>query len=152
MSTTAVGPETGIRGIEFSRMQPGGLAGPNGEVHAEVLGGQVWMDLWAVGKDTDEFKMAIPDIRMPANQIWPLHWHNEWIAVVVLDGKACVGDTWMGRGGVLVSREDLEYGPVVVGPRGCQLIEVFARNRFGDRKSTRLNSSHIQKSRMPSSA
>ena len=28
----------------------------------------------------------------------------------------------------------------------------FASTRIGDRKSTRLNSSHIQKSRMPSSA
>ena len=31
-------------------------------------------------------------------------------------------------------------------------LEPFAELRLADRKSTRLNSSHIQKSRMPSSA
>ena len=34
----------------------------------------------------------------------------------------------------------------------AMLIAALARTRFLDRKSTRLNSSHIQKSRMPSSA
>ena len=32
------------------------------------------------------------------------------------------------------------------------VLDQFPRNMFRDRKSTRLNSSHIQKSRMPSSA
>ena len=35
---------------------------------------------------------------------------------------------------------------------GVQVIAVGALRGYGDRKSTRLNSSHIQKSRMPSSA
>ena len=48
-------------------------------------------------------------------------------------------------------------GYIVHRERMLELIEAFrARGRFvvvgGDRKSTRLNSSHIQKSRMPSSA
>ena len=49
---------------------------------------------------------------------------------------------------VLASHED-EW-PVM---RALTLVEFGAGNRFlKDRKSTRLNSSHIQKSRMPSSA
>ena len=36
--------------------------------------------------------------------------------------------------------------------RCCYLHPVYAPNGVVDRKSTRLNSSHIQKSRMPSSA
>ena len=38
-------------------------------------------------------------------------------------------------------------------PRNHPYIKIFEKYpAFGDRKSTRLNSSHIQKSRMPSSA
>ena len=37
-------------------------------------------------------------------------------------------------------------------PRGNSVEKNRAMQAFGDRKSTRLNSSHIQKSRMPSSA
>ena len=56
-----------------------------------------------------------------------------------------------------------EFEPLLLGPIafGCLLANI-PRNGFeegvmalisaGDRKSTRLNSSHIQKSRMPSSA
>ena len=69
-------------------------------------------------------------------------------------------------------KNPFEYGGVVSGSAFCnrqkevtdllQAIEnneklfVFSERRYGktslDRKSTRLNSSHIQKSRMPSSA
>ena len=43
---------------------------------------------------------------------------------------------------------------VMIVIHGIQLIEQFAEHlqRFEDRKSTRLNSSHSQQSRMPSSA
>ena len=34
----------------------------------------------------------------------------------------------------------------------CHKVEILVAYKFKDRKSTRLNSSHIQKSRMPSSA
>jgi quercetin dioxygenase-like cupin family protein len=118
-------------GVTFTRLQPGGLAGPHGEVLRDVPGGVHWRDLWRIGEDSDEFKMAIPDIRMPPNQYWPMHWHDEWIAVLVLDGTCLIGDWWMQRGDVLVSRENFEYGPVVNGPRGCQMIEVFARDSWG---------------------
>ena len=42
--------------------------------------------------------------------------------------------------------------PALVDRMGHGEGEVFARLGMKDRKSTRLNSSHIQKSRMPSSA
>ena len=51
---------------------------------------------------------------------------GDWEAIVI-DDKSTVGDV----------------GAIVAG---------FRDPRFSDRKSTRLNSSHIQKSRMPSSA
>ena len=64
---------------------------------------------------------------MPPNQYWPLHWHDSWIAIVVLDGSCLVGDWWMQPGDVLVSGASVEYGPLVNGPKGCQLFEIFAR-------------------------
>ena len=38
-----------------------------------------------------------------------------------------VGDWWMTAGDVLVSAAGVEYGPLVNGPKGCQLFEIFAR-------------------------
>jgi quercetin dioxygenase-like cupin family protein len=116
-------------GVTLSRLQPGGKDGPNGEVHQEVLGGQVWICNWDLGAPTDEFRLSIPDIRMPPNQYWPLHWHNTWIAVIILDGTCLVGDWWMQRGDVLTSAPALEYGPLLNGPSGCQMLEIMARGR-----------------------
>ena len=45
-----------------------------------------------------------------------------------------------------------EEPSVVVVNKACQTLNVYQYGRLTDRKSTRLNSSHIQKSRMPSSA
>ena len=64
----------------------------------------------------------------------------------------------LGRGGMKLHRwhldeplndADTRARDLLLRPRGSY---VMGRNMFGDRKSTRLNSSHIQKSRMPSSA
>ena len=51
---------------------------------------------------------------------------------------------------VLVAH-DLKLFPLLAA-NPCTLQEVCDRLQLADRKSTRLNSSHIQKSRMPSSA
>src|SRR5580704_7008002 len=65
---------------------------------------------------------------MPPNQYWPLHWHGCWIAVIVLDGSLLIGDWWMKPGDMLISANDVEYGPVVNGPEGSQIFEIFAKN------------------------
>lgn len=65
---------------------------------------------------------------MPPNQYWPAHWHDSWIAVIVWDGTILFGDWWMGRGDILISPSVTEYGPLLNGPRGCQLFEIFARD------------------------
>jgi hypothetical protein len=72
--------------------------------------------------------MMIPDIRMAANQIWPLHWHDCWTAVVLLDGGLLMGDWWMERGDVLIAAPGVEYGLLLNGPKGCELLEIFARD------------------------
>jgi hypothetical protein len=118
-------------GVTLTRLEPGGRNGPDDVVLSDVIGGLTWQDLWYLGRETDKYQMCIPDIRMPANQIWPLHWHDDWMFIVVLDGSVLVGDWVMERGDVLVTEPDVEYGPLVNGPRGCQLLEVFSKNRKG---------------------
>lgn len=120
-------PERLAEGVWLDRLQPGGLAGPNGEVRAPLMGGQVWTDMFHLGTRADPFIMTVPDIRLPANQYWPLHWHDCWIAVVVLEGSCIIGDWEMGKGDLLISAAEIEYGPLVIGPEGCQMFEVFAQ-------------------------
>src|ERR1700712_4153694 len=78
-------------GVRLQAMQPGGRKGPNDSVLRTVPGGAVWTQSFGLGDENDDFTMSIPDIRMPPNQIWPLHWHDCWIAVVVVDGSCIAG-------------------------------------------------------------
>jgi hypothetical protein len=130
MPRTLLAPERVARelspGVSRTGLQPGGRRGPNDEVLADVPGGQVWTDIFMVGDEADSFQLSVPDIRLPANQYWPLHWHGCWIAVVILDGTCLIGDWYMQPGDVLISEVDLEYGPLVIGPDGCQMFEIFA--------------------------
>jgi hypothetical protein len=116
-------------GVTLDRLQPGGKDGPGDAVlESEQLGGGVWSEVFSLGRPEDPWRMAIPDVRMARNQYWPMHWHDCWISVVILDGCCLLGDWWMYPGDVVVSPASVEYGPLLNGPRGCQLIEVFARD------------------------
>ncbi|HSV82967.1 MAG TPA: hypothetical protein VLK85_27535 [Ramlibacter sp.] len=116
-------------GVTLTRLEAGGADGPGGVVRSDVIGGLVWQDLWYLGSEDSSFRMCIPDIRMPPNQLWPLHWHDDWMFITILAGSALVGDWVMRRGDVLVTAPYVEYGPLLNGPHGCQLLEVFSRNR-----------------------
>lgn len=120
-------PERLSDGLWLDRLQPGGVRGPNDEVLGPLMGGQVWTDMFHLGTQDDGFIMTVPDIRLPANQIWPLHWHDCWIAVVIVEGSCLIGDFEMHEGDVLISAAEVEYGPLLIGPQGCQLFEVFAQ-------------------------
>ena len=114
-------------GVMVERFYPGGLNGPNSEVTSHFPGGQCWSELVMVGDNTDAFQLGVPDIRLPPNQIWPLHWHDCWVAVVILEGDCMIGDWWMQPGDVLITAAGIEYGPLVIGPHGCRMFEIFAK-------------------------
>ena len=114
-------------GVSLERFYPGGKDGPNREVLSNTPGGQVWSDIIMLGDQSDSFQLSVPDIRLPANQIWPLHWHDCWVGIVVLEGQCLIGDWWMQPGDVLVTGASIEYGPLVIGPRGCRMFEIFAK-------------------------
>ncbi|MFT4026487.1 MAG: hypothetical protein QM676_06765 [Novosphingobium sp.] len=117
-------------GVFHEKFYPGGKDGPNGEVHQPLVGGQTWSESIFLGSDEDAFQTLIPDIRMPANQYWPLHWHDCWTLVLVLEGGCRIGDWWLGEGDIFLTVPSLEYGPMVVGPEGCRMWEVFAQGHL----------------------
>jgi hypothetical protein len=115
-------------GVFLERFYPGGRHGPNREVLSQHPGGQAWSDVVLVGDpNADPFQLAVPDIRLPPNQYWPLHWHDCWVGIVVLEGSCLIGDWWMTPGDVLVTSAGIEYGPLLIGPDGCRMFEIFAR-------------------------
>lgn len=112
-------------GVTVRRLHPGGMAGPNGEVQADVPGGQTWSEAVLLGAPEDDFVLCLPDIRMPPNQFWPMHWHDCWTVVVILEGNCAIGDWYMAPGDVFVAAPSVEYGPLLPGPRGTRLLEIF---------------------------
>ena len=50
-----------------------------------------------LGNEMDDFIYALPDIRMPPNQLWPMHWHDCWTLVIVLEGGCLLGDWYISR-------------------------------------------------------
>lgn len=113
-------------GVSLRRFYPGGKLGPDNIVLNDIPGGQTWSDNFMLGDERDDFIMLVPDIRMPPNQIWPMHWHDCWTVVVIVEGKCVIGDWYMGPGDVFVAAPSIEYGPLLIGPMGCRLLEIFA--------------------------
>jgi hypothetical protein len=112
-------------GITLRRFYPGGMAGPNRETYRDIPGGQVWSEAFVLGSESDDRIMCVPDIRMPPNQMFPMHWHDCWTVVVVTEGKCMLGDWYMDTGDVFIAAPSIEYGPLVPGPMGCRLLEIF---------------------------
>ncbi len=113
-------------GVTRRRLYPGGKAGPDGIVSNPIPGGQTWSEALVLGSQDDAFMMLVPDIRMPPNQLWPMHWHDCWTVVVVLEGSCIVGDWQMQPQDAFVAAPGIEYGPLLIGPQGCRLLEIFS--------------------------
>ena len=113
-------------GVTFRRLYPGGMLGPDEIVRNDIPGGQTWSEIVLLGTEQDDRIMGLPDIRMPPNQIWPLHWHDCWTVVVLLEGRCLIGDWYMDVGDVFVAAPSIEYGPLVIGSMGCRMLEIFA--------------------------
>jgi hypothetical protein len=111
-------------GLRRRRLYPGGAAGPNGKTHNSIPG-QTWSEVVLLGSEEDDFIMCVPDNRLPPNQFIPMHWHDCWTVVMILEGKCLVGDWCMGPGDVFIVAPFIEYGPLVVGTMGCRLLEIF---------------------------
>jgi len=112
-------------GVTLRKLHPGGKLGPDEIVLNDIPGGQTWSEIVMLGNEQDDFIMALPDIRMPPNQLWPMHWHDCWTVVVVVEGGCLIGDWYMKPGDVFVAAPSIEYGPLLIGPHGCRLLEIF---------------------------
>lgn len=113
-------------GVQLRRLYPGGMIGPDAVTRNDIVGGQTWSEGINLGNAEDRFIMSIPDIRMPPNQLWPMHWHDCWTVVLVIEGSCQIGDWNMGPSDVFVAAPSVEYGPLLIGPMGCRLLEIFA--------------------------
>ena len=113
-------------GITFRRLYPGGMAGPKRECYIDKPGGQTWSEGFTFGAAHDDFVMTVPDIRLPPQQFFPMHWHDCWTVVLITEGKCMIGDWYMETGDVFVAAPSIEYGPLIVGTMGCRLLEIFA--------------------------
>ena len=60
-------------GVTFRRLYPGGMAGPNRECYWDTPGGQQFSEAVMLGQEGDDVIMCLPDIRLPPNQILPMH-------------------------------------------------------------------------------
>lgn len=112
-------------GVKLRRLYPGGMAGPNRECYNDIPGGQTWSEAIVLGTEEDGRVMCIPEIRMPPNQMFPMHWHDCWTVVVALEGKCVIGDWYMDVGDVFIAAPSIEYGPLVPGPMGTRILEIF---------------------------
>ena len=112
-------------GVKLRRLYPGGMAGPNRECYRDLPGGQVWSESFMLGTPDDDFIMCLPEIRMPPNQMFPMHWHDCWTVVILIEGRCMIGDWYMDTGDVFIAAPSIEYGPLVPGPMGCRLLEIF---------------------------
>lgn len=112
-------------GVTLRRLYPGGMAGPNGATRGDIPGGQTWSEAILLGDPDEDRIMCIPEIRMPPNQLYPLHWHDCWTAVALIEGKCTIGDWHMQTGDVFISAPSVEYGPLQAGPAGCRVLEIF---------------------------
>ena len=110
----------------------------------------------------------------PEQPLLDLHWHDELEFLMVTSGRAVFrvetrdyevkageaifvgsGDLHSGdvAGGEPCAFSAVVFHPDLIGGGALDLMhQRYVRPLLEDRKSTRLNSSHIQKSRMPSSA
>jgi len=102
------------------------MLGPDKVVLNDIAGGQTWSEIILLGTEQDDFIYGVPDIRLPPNQVWPMHWHDCWTVVIAIEGKCQIGDWYMEEGDIFVAAPSIEYGPLVIGTMGCRLLEIFA--------------------------
>ena len=111
---------------------------------------------WPIGRErfpSTHQPVALPDgDKLSVVISTPPAWQPPGRTVVMVHGLCgCFGSAYMSRIAGKLYRRGLRV--VRVNLRGCGSGAGLARLPYHrDRKSTRLNSSHIQKSRMPSSA
>ena len=54
-----------------------------------------------------------------------MHWHDCWTILIIVEGNVLLGDWYAGDQDVFVAAPGVEYGPILAGPRGCRLFELF---------------------------
>ena len=61
----------------------------------------------------------------PPNAMLPSHHHATDYMSIMVEGSMRIGKTWHERGSIRIVRQDTRYGPLLAGPEGCTVVDVF---------------------------
>lgn len=81
-----------------------------------------------MGGEKDTNCPAVTYVRLEPGDVAPRHAHGGWTVNVVVAGSCHIGDfpdMEMKPGSVLTSAPNVQYGPVIPGPQGVTLYEIF---------------------------
>ena len=83
-----------------------------------------------LGKSTAEQCSIVTYVRLEAGDPAPRHAHAGWTINIVVEGSCRLEDfpdVVLGPGHILTCEPNLQYGPVIPGPQGVTLFEIFDR-------------------------
>ena len=80
---------------------------------------------FVLGGDEDPDAPRMYYARIEADQSGPRHAHAGWTINVVLQGNCRMGDIDLNPGQVLTCAPNIQYGPLMPGPEGVTILEIF---------------------------
>ena len=80
-----------------------------------------------LGGPADHDCPAVTYVRIEPHQSGPRHAHAGWTINIVIEGSCCMGEIVLAPGDVLTCAPNVQYGPLVPGPDGVTLLEIFDR-------------------------
>lgn len=79
-----------------------------------------------IGSPDQERRPLLAFVRYPPGARVPAHWHDTDYCSIVIDGEIEITRQRHGPGSIRIVKARTAYGPLVVGPEGCRVIDVFA--------------------------
>jgi hypothetical protein len=96
------------------------IDGVKGLTKGHLKGGQ----RWDLGEPNNPGRGVLLDTRLQPGENYPPRWHQEWRALLVMDGSMKVGETKISKNDMVIVEPNIEFGPFEPGPQGVHLLEV----------------------------
>jgi hypothetical protein len=97
---------------------------PTDRLHPPGYGDAGFQSVHALGREADDPAVVI--VKYPPGRVIPVHAHDTDYCSVVVEGSVEVTRRVERVGDIRVVRAGTAYGPLVVGPEGCTVIDIFA--------------------------
>jgi len=95
-------------------------------------GAGVYFKLFRIGEGESEEQAGMLVVEIPPHFEIPEHHHRVWHQEIILAGEAEVGGDVLRPGDMRIVPAGAVYGPVIAGPAGCRLVEIFERSGRAD--------------------